>query len=98
MPKRSLKINQQDNVATALEEIDPGEPVEITGVNPEPMILTSKDRIPFGHKMSIEQIDLNSTVIKYGASIGTTTRSISIGEHVHVHNLMSSRAKGAEVD
>jgi hypothetical protein len=34
-----------------------------------------------------------SEVLKYGAPIGRLTRPVTTGEHVHVHNLRSQRAK-----
>jgi len=91
--KRTLKINRCDNVATALVEISPGEQVEVQDAGGERDLLIAKDFIPFGHKVALEDIAQNMNVIKYGASIGSATRPISVGEHVHVHNLVSARAK-----
>ena len=92
--KRSLKINHRDNVATALEEIKQGEKVEVQDAGGDKILLIAKDLIPFGHKIALEDIAHNKDVIKYGASIGSTTKPISTGEYVHTHNLISSRAKG----
>jgi altronate dehydratase small subunit len=33
-------------------------------------------------------------VIKYAEVIGVASRPISVGEHVHVHNVESVRARG----
>ena len=92
--KRSLKINRRDNVATVLDEINRGQPVEVQDAGGKKTLLIAKDFIPFGHKVALEDIAQNKNVIKYGASIGSATRPISVGEHVHVHNLISSRVKG----
>ncbi len=50
----------------------------------------TKEIIPFGHKVSIKEIKKNSYILKYGQIIGTATKHIKIGEHVHSHNLKFS--------
>ena len=50
--------------------------------------------IPYGHKIAIIQIDAKAQVTKYGEAIGITTALIRTGEHVHVHNIESTRGRG----
>jgi len=45
--------------------------------------------MPIGHKLARRPIAAGEKVTKYGAPIGTATRGIATGEHVHVHNLAS---------
>ena len=45
--------------------------------------------VPVGHKVCVRQIAEGAKVIKYGAPIGSATRRIEPGEHVHLHNLES---------
>ena len=45
--------------------------------------------MPLGHKLARRPIAPGEKVRKYGAPIGTATRAIAAGEHVHVHNLAS---------
>jgi altronate hydrolase len=45
--------------------------------------------ISLGHKLAARPIAAGEKVIKYGAPIGSATRDIACGEHVHTHNLKS---------
>ncbi len=47
--------------------------------------------IPIGHKLAIKALGEGSTVIKYGVDIGKGVAAIKVGEHAHVHNLMTKR-------
>lgn len=45
--------------------------------------------VPRGHKICVQALAVGEKVVKYGASIGSATRAIGLGEHVHAHNLAS---------
>ena len=92
--KRFLKIDPEDNVATALADIHSGEKVEIQASDGSSTFLTAKDPIPFGHKIALEDIQENAEVIKYGSPIGEASKKIQAGEYVHTQNLISARGKG----
>ena len=47
--------------------------------------------IPIGHKVAIRDLKNDSTVIKYGTDIGLTISDISVGDHLHVHNVKTKR-------
>ncbi len=51
----------------------------------------AKDDIPIGHKLAITDLAEDDTVIKYGTDIGRVVAPISVGEHVHVHNVKTKR-------
>jgi len=51
--------------------------------------LTAVDPVPVGHKLAVALIAAGDKVIKYGAPIGSATRDIAPGQHVHTHNLKS---------
>jgi len=53
--------------------------------------------IPMGHKFALRAMDKNADVIKYGEPIGRTTAAIAKGEHVHVHNVISHRARKDDI-
>ena len=84
-----LVISARDNVATALEAIEPGRPLNIDGDS-----LTAAERIPRGHKIALRTILAGEAVVKYGNPIGTATVDIQAGTHVHVHNVSSGRGRG----
>lgn len=94
MKHKFLIHNQEDNVGVAIEEIKRGE--RISGVvidmgNQTLIEVEAKDDIPLGHKIALRDLKAGELVIKYGVPIGTATQDISIGEHVHTHNLKSRR-------
>jgi altronate dehydratase small subunit len=87
--KPALVISDRDNVATALETLEPGRSLTLG-----PIALIVQERIPHGHKLALIGIAAGQQVIKYGSPIGLAIADILAGEHVHVHNLASSRGRG----
>ena len=96
MVKKALKLNQQDNVATALQGLAVGEIVIIE--TREKNEITLKDSIEFGHKFALKKIRTQEKIIKYGEVIGAASKEIDRGEHVHVHNVDSIRGKFSRRD
>jgi altronate dehydratase len=86
----ALRINAQDNVVVALSDLPTGTVLEFAGSNGLPAV-TTREPIPFGHKVALAPIAQGQTVVKYGASIGLAGSDIQPGQHVHVHNLLSVR-------
>ena len=86
-------MKPEDNVATCLDDLKAGS-VESIGVAGAQTEITIKNDIPFGHKIALADINVGEHVIKYAEIIGTASRAIAVGEHVHVHNVESVRARG----
>ncbi|MGQ9720008.1 MAG: UxaA family hydrolase [Candidatus Jordarchaeum sp.] len=88
MVKEALVMDPRDNVATVVEDIEPGTnvPVNVSGKLKE---IKVKQKIPFGHKFAIIKISKDEKVIKYGEVIGLATQPIAEGDHVHIHNVHS---------
>jgi hypothetical protein len=86
-----LQLAPDDNVVVALRKLDPGEAVRVGD-----RTVTVQDAIPFAHKLAIGALDLGQTVRKFGVPIGSTTRAVNAGEHVHVHNIRSDYIVNAE--
>ncbi len=74
-----IKLNEKDNIGIATMDIP--ENVD-TSLN-----ITSKDKIPYGHKIALKKISNGEYVYRYGQIIGITRCDIDIGKHVHSHNL-----------
>ena len=72
-----IVISERDNVATALEALEPGQ--VIGGAMP----FTVGEPIPRGHKVSRRAIAAGDNVVKYGHAIGVATKDIPTGAHVH---------------
>jgi (2R)-sulfolactate sulfo-lyase subunit alpha len=51
--------------------------------------LQLKSPITVGHKVAFKDITKGQKIVKYGVSIGSATRDIRVGEHVHMPNLKS---------
>lgn len=85
----ALVISPRDNVATALEPLDPGRVVTVGGQQ-----ITVAEATPRGHKIALRLIRAGEAVLKYGSTIGTATSDIQPGAHVHTHNVASGRGRG----
>ena len=90
--RKALLLNEKDNVAIALTNLRSGDEVElvIQGNNIKIKLLND---VPFGHKFSVRDIREGEYVIKYGEVIGIATKYISVGEHVHIHNVKGLRGR-----
>jgi len=51
----------------------------------------TKNEIPLGHKIAMEDLKEGDTIIKYGHDIGKVVKAIKKGEHVHVHNVKTKK-------
>jgi altronate dehydratase small subunit len=81
---RLLRLASTDNVAVAIVEFQAGETAWLDGAQ-----VMLQDHICAGHKVAIAAIAPGQKVYKFGCPIGSATRPIRVGEHVHVHNLKS---------
>ena len=77
-----IKINHNDKVAVAIEELQAGEELCVDGVK-----VTLREAIPAGHKFALCDIAEGENIIKYGYSIGVAREAIPAGSWVHVHNI-----------
>ncbi|WP_288527792.1 UxaA family hydrolase [uncultured Eubacterium sp.] len=81
MKSKFLKINRNDNVAVALENIKAG----YTEGD-----LIAVDDIPFAHKILLKDLKSGDNVIKYGYPIGHINCDLKKGSYVHSHNLKTN--------
>lgn len=91
--KRALIMHPKDNVATTVEEILPGDHVQIS-CGGKVCTLTAIEAIPFGFKIALQEIPPGTIILKYGETIGKAGRLIARGALVHIHNLEGTRARG----
>ena len=78
-----IKIHENDKVIVALHTLPAGTVIDLE----DGTQVTSNMEIPAGHKMAIENMEPDSSVIKYGYPIGFTKEAVKCGDWVHVHNL-----------
>ena len=79
---RLLKLSAADNVAVATADLAAGETVAW-----ENATIEIAEVIPLGHKVAVTSIGIGEKIVKYGCPIGSATRDIAPGRHVHTHNV-----------
>ena len=89
----ALMLAEADNVATAVDDLDPGAEVPVR-LGREVRTVKALERIPFGFKIAVADIARDARAVKYGESIGKASSDIKAGELVHVHNLEGARGRG----
>ena len=86
----SLIVDKKDNVAVAMVELNTGD-TAVYKIGDELKKVTIVDNVPVYHKFSVSNISEGDKIYKYGQVIGRAVKDIKIGEHVHLHNLISIR-------
>jgi len=84
--RKVLVLNPADNIAICLEDMPAG-----TVVDQDNLKLTITQKIPRGHKVASRAVSKGDGIIKYGERMGHATKDISVGEHVHTHNVLGDR-------
>ena len=87
MEQIAFQIHAQDNVATALSALKPGD-VRLLG-DADAASISAMEEIPSGHKIALWEIACGDKIIKYGVPIGCATKDIPAGAWVHLHNMRS---------
>ncbi len=93
MERKAIVLNSKDNVATALADLSAGDSIALEA-DKKQLSVKLVNPIQFGHKFSLVDIKAGATILKYGEVIGEATQDIRTGEHVHVHNVASTRGRG----
>jgi hypothetical protein len=88
----AVQLHPADSVAVALRDLSQGHEATIHGPNALRRVVLAEP-IAMGHKLALASMAAGSKVLKYGEAIGQLTADVAIGEHVHVHNLVSCRAR-----
>jgi (2R)-sulfolactate sulfo-lyase subunit alpha len=83
--------NEGDDVAVAVQDVEPGEGQAVYMDSDRVVAVQVKEPIPLGHKVALVNLGQGDEVIEYGVRIGVTRQVISVGQHVHVHNIRSAR-------
>ncbi len=89
----AIIVDKNDNVATALRQIEKNETVSLKIADRAFNIFVSQP-IPVGHKFALIEISKGGPVIKYGEIIGLATQKIISGQLVHVHNVKGVKGRG----
>lgn len=84
LQSKVLLMAPEDNCLIARATLLRGEVVQIDG-----RAVTLTQDIQIGHKLARLALHPGDKVTRYGAPIGSVTRPVAIGEHLHTHNLES---------
>jgi (2R)-sulfolactate sulfo-lyase subunit alpha len=88
-----LVHDKRDNVGVVVvENLQAGDEMfcVVTEDDSDFKLLVKQD-VPIGHKVALTDLKEGDTIIKYGEDIGRAIAPLTIGEHVHVHNLKTKR-------
>ena len=94
MKNSILIINEKDNVAVALRDLEAGETVT-SGMGEASLALV--EPVPASHKVALRDIKKGEEIIKYGETVGVSTMLINKGCWVHTHNLESGQWKSTQI-
>ena len=83
--KKVLRFDQKDNVAVALEGLQPD---DMLASETQPLNVRARTMIPQGHKVALAEILQGAPIRKYGHVIGIAREKIAAGDYVHVHNVI----------
>jgi altronate dehydratase small subunit len=84
---RCFQVHPADNVATALDDIAPGQ-VQVLGAAAGTVVAARED-ILLGHKIALRKVGNGDAIVKFGVPIGIATAVIEPGAWVHLHNCRS---------
>jgi altronate hydrolase len=90
--RKILILDSRDNIAVCLADISVGEVIEQDDIS-----IKVLNNIPRGHKIASCPIAKDDGIIKYGERMGHATAAISVGEHVHTHNVLGDRLSSEQV-
>jgi hypothetical protein len=83
-PPAVIVLSPEDNVGVAVRTIARG--AAVTGAGAP---LVASDEIPTGHKVALRPIAPGDKIVKFGVPVGSATKPIPAGAHVHMHNVRS---------
>lgn len=81
MDQAYMRIHSADNTLIALEPLVKGTVITVEG-----RTFHLLDDIPVAHKFALNEIPVESDIVKYGSAIGMATDHIRQGTWVHTHN------------
>ncbi|MFB5663242.1 UxaA family hydrolase [Alteribacillus sp. HJP-4] len=86
----ALMIDDRDNTAVALQDIPAGKTC-IVRKGPEEFMVTVHEKISFGHKLALVDLNKDEAVYKYGEMIGRMMTPVHKGNWIHNHNMYCER-------
>ncbi|MDO4328422.1 MAG: UxaA family hydrolase [Lachnospiraceae bacterium] len=88
MKVNALLMDEKDNVATCVEEVQAGQEITYSREGKLCTIIAG-ETIPYCHKIALERIEAGQMAVKYGEQIGKASEAIEQGRWVSHHNIFS---------
>ncbi|MFO0939901.1 MAG: altronate dehydratase family protein [Pirellulales bacterium] len=82
--KSVIVIHPRDTVAVCLRRVEAGEQLQLD----DHRLVRATQTVPPGHKVAISNHREGDSVLKFGWPIGEASSEITVGQHVHSHNLV----------
>ena len=79
----AILLHPSDDVAIARTPLSRGTKLQL----PDDTVIEVLQRVQSGHKVALHEIKEKYPVRKFGSIIGFATQPITVGSHVHTHNL-----------
>ena len=79
-----IHLSPLDNIVVLTRSVQAGDAIDLDG---RPVFM--QQPLGLGHKLALRRIAASEKILKYGVPIGSATRDIEPGEHVHLHNMQS---------
>ncbi len=79
-----LRLSPRDNILVAARSLTAGSTIEIEGRE-----YRLEGDVGLGHKIAARPIPAGDRIMKCHVPIGSATRDIATGEHIHLHNMRS---------
>jgi altronate dehydratase small subunit len=83
----AILLSPLDNIVVLARRGAAGDAIMFGAAAEETLRLVTS--LGLGHKVACRGIAAGEKIIKYGVPIGSATRAIEPGEHVHLHNMRS---------
>ncbi len=87
MAVKFLKINPDDNVVVAIQDLKKGETLNVDGKE-----ITLLQDVPMGHKVLISPLKKDENIIKYGYPIGHAIKDEATGTWMNENNIKTNLA------
>jgi len=92
MSHGALMHEEVDDVAVVIQDVTKGDDVTVVSLEGKQMeTVKAVEDIPLGHKIALKDLSQGHELIKYGRTIGLTTKAVAKGAHVHTQNVRSIR-------
>ena len=79
-----IRLSESDNVLVVCNNLKKGEVLHYGKLS-----YSITEDILLGHKIAFKTIKKGEKIIKFNMSIGSATKDIDAGEHIHLHNIKS---------